>query len=448
MKNLVMLIGLLSCMLAPLQATDVTQAKELVKQTELAASCQEIQQYLTLPAGTSAEQRALVAVTLAATESKNENPAEISAAFYNIRKNTAHLLLSDTDFVWESQAWVGKGRNGHFYNSEYRQTRIVNDTSSGVTWAHDHQTIYAYDGSGKLNISTYQSWESSNWVNESMGTHSYDGDGNLTQVLGQVWTGSAWDNSSKWIGSYSSGRVDSIIIQIWWSGTSIWKNEIKYTYAYDGNGNPTLWLVQEWDGNAWTNDSRFTDTYNASGDLVHTLIEEWQSDAWVVSVKHDRTYDASHHEILAVSSVWEGTDWVEALKDSTKYTGGLPTERVEVNLLAATVSRTQYAYDADDNNTQVLSQDWVQSEGQWVNVSRLVRVFGVPAISCGDFNASGLADISDVVYLVAYVFFAGPAPADPRGGDVNCSGAVNVGDIVYLINYIFRGGPAPCEACP
>lgn len=29
-------------------------------------------------------------------------------------------------------------------------------------------------------------------------------------------------------------------------------------------------------------------------------------------------------------------------------------------------------------------------------------------------------------------------------GDVNCDGVVNVSDVVYLINYLFINGPAPC----
>ena len=447
MKKMATVIGLLFCLLSLLMVAGVTHAKDLDKQAELLASCQKIQQYLTLPPETSPEQRALVAVSLAASETENNNPAELSAVLHDLRGLTIYKL-SDTTFDWISDAWVGTDRTTYTYGSGNHQTCAVSDTSSGVTWAHDHQTIDTYDGSGKLSTITYQLWESSSWVNETMATYTYDGEGHMTQVFGQAWSGAAWVNSSKWTATYSSGRVNSIIIQIWWSGTSIWKNEIKYTYAYDGNGNLTVWLVQEWEGDAWTNDSRFTDMYNASGDLIRTLIETWQSAAWANSVRHDYTCDASHREILAVSSVWEETDWVEALKDSSKYTGDLLTEEVEVNLLAAVVSRTQYAYDADCNNTQVLGQEWDESEEQWVNVSRFVRVYEAPAVLCGDVNASGDVNIVDVVYLVAYIFSGGAAPNPLAAGDVDCSGEINIADIVYLINYVFRGGPAPCDACP
>ena len=68
---------------------------------------------------------------------------------------------------------------------------------------------------------------------------------------------------------------------------------------------------------------------------------------------------------------------------------------------------------------------------------------------CGDCTGEGRVDVSDVVYLIGYLFKAGPAPDPLCKGDVTCDGTVEAGDLVYLINYFFRFGPAPCfECCP
>ncbi len=67
--------------------------------------------------------------------------------------------------------------------------------------------------------------------------------------------------------------------------------------------------------------------------------------------------------------------------------------------------------------------------------------------ACGDANGSGTVNISDAVYLIAYIFSGGPAPSPLLAGDANCSGSVNISDAVYLIAYIFSGGPAPCAGC-
>ncbi len=71
-----------------------------------------------------------------------------------------------------------------------------------------------------------------------------------------------------------------------------------------------------------------------------------------------------------------------------------------------------------------------------------------PQYICGDCDGDQLINISDVVYLVSYVFGGGPPPDPSEAGDVDCSGTVNISDIVYLINYIFGSGAVPCAECP
>ncbi len=68
--------------------------------------------------------------------------------------------------------------------------------------------------------------------------------------------------------------------------------------------------------------------------------------------------------------------------------------------------------------------------------------------SCGDINLVPQISISDVVYLIQYIFAAGPPPPDLTSVDVNCDSTTSVADAVYLVNYIFAGGLAPCANCP
>jgi hypothetical protein len=62
----------------------------------------------------------------------------------------------------------------------------------------------------------------------------------------------------------------------------------------------------------------------------------------------------------------------------------------------------------------------------------------------GDANGDDAIDISDAVFLIAYIFSGGPAPSPLWRGDANCDGVIDISDAVYLIAYIFSGGPAPC----
>jgi hypothetical protein len=66
---------------------------------------------------------------------------------------------------------------------------------------------------------------------------------------------------------------------------------------------------------------------------------------------------------------------------------------------------------------------------------------------CGDADGNSIVNISDVVYLISYIFGGGPAPDPLLSGDADCNEIVNISDAVYLIAYIFGGGPEPCAAC-
>ncbi len=63
-------------------------------------------------------------------------------------------------------------------------------------------------------------------------------------------------------------------------------------------------------------------------------------------------------------------------------------------------------------------------------------------------NVDSLSDVnvSDLTYLVEYLFKGGPPPACQDEADVNADSALNVDDLTYLVSYLFKGGTAP-EPC-
>ncbi len=63
---------------------------------------------------------------------------------------------------------------------------------------------------------------------------------------------------------------------------------------------------------------------------------------------------------------------------------------------------------------------------------------------CGDANADGTVNVSDVNYIINYVFLGGPPPQPVLAcGDANSDEAVNNSDAVWITNYIFIGGAPP-----
>jgi hypothetical protein len=73
----------------------------------------------------------------------------------------------------------------------------------------------------------------------------------------------------------------------------------------------------------------------------------------------------------------------------------------------------------------------------------------------GDANSDGVitpiksrtdaVNIGDIVFMVNYLYQAGPTPCPYHAGDANCDGIVDIADVVCLINYLFRGGDLPCQ---
>jgi hypothetical protein len=61
----------------------------------------------------------------------------------------------------------------------------------------------------------------------------------------------------------------------------------------------------------------------------------------------------------------------------------------------------------------------------------------------GDANDDGIVNVSDVVFLISWIFGDGPAPTCMDQADADGNGIVNISDAVYLVSYIFGGGPAP-----
>ncbi|MDH3937559.1 MAG: hypothetical protein OEV68_09520 [candidate division Zixibacteria bacterium] len=71
----------------------------------------------------------------------------------------------------------------------------------------------------------------------------------------------------------------------------------------------------------------------------------------------------------------------------------------------------------------------------------------------GNVNGSrcdcNIIDISDLVFLIDYMFQNGPEPPNWDEADINGSGTlpIDISDLVYLIDYMFSGGPPPPD-CP
>jgi len=88
---------------------------------------------------------------------------------------------------------------------------------------------------------------------------------------------------------------------------------------------------------------------------------------------------------------------------------------------------------------------WFIQAGSSVNVFQRMVQTETPTMKQADITDDGVFDISDILFLLNYLFKNGPAPKPLQNANVNCDDTINIGDVVYLVNYVYRNGPPPCN---
>ena len=93
----------------------------------------------------------------------------------------------------------------------------------------------------------------------------------------------------------------------------------------------------------------------------------------------------------------------------------------------------------DDNCPNIYNPDQADTDGDGIGNACC-------CVTRADINRDGSTDVSDLAYMVDYLFRSGQEPGCPDEVDLDASGGINVTDLAYLIDYLFQGGPepAPC----
>lgn len=84
------------------------------------------------------------------------------------------------------------------------------------------------------------------------------------------------------------------------------------------------------------------------------------------------------------------------------------------------------------------------SAGHFTNYTTGVS-FSYRTWVCGDVTGDGVnVNLTDLTYLVNYLFQSGPPPASVQAADGNCDGQLNLTDLTRLVNYLFVNNQPLC----
>ena len=147
---------------------------------------------------------------------------------------------------------------------------------------------------------------------------------------------------------------------------------------------------------------------------------------------------------------------VDKIQFKLTNTGTSKTYNLNLELASANLN-PMFAHDSislSEFSSHLITPNWAELDTQAVTIfidNNLDGVFDETLfvenqyLIRGDVNRDRKVTVSDVIYLINYLFRSGSAPYPIQSGDVNCDGRITVSDVVYLINYLFKGGPPPCK---
>ncbi len=134
---------------------------------------------------------------------------------------------------------------------------------------------------------------------------------------------------------------------------------------------------------------------------------------------------------------------IEAVVTNITRPDSSNTEYVMINIAGSDV----YYYNASYSNPGVYHLT-IQANNAYGD-SAFSSEYSFKIAKCADINNDGTGpDITDLVYLVDYMFQGGPEPPIMCQCDIDGNGVgPDIADLVHLVDYMFQGGPPPGDCC-
>lgn len=181
---------------------------------------------------------------------------------------------------------------------------------------------YTYTNEGLWNTETYSLLENNRWMPSDKCEFSYDENGNTTRELHFKWDEENWTpyyNMENYFGA--TGLTDSIITSRF---DSVWRNESKMVYTYEGE-NITELMISYFNNEEWQENSKYEYEYNEDGQLACEIFSTIRNGQWRLSSKDSLCYENGQctERLIYMRTMWGGNGWMLRGKTVFEYDGDL-----------------------------------------------------------------------------------------------------------------------------
>jgi hypothetical protein len=261
-----------------------------------------------------------------------------------------------------------------------------------------------------------------------------DGSGNV-YVTGRSYGGPATDYD------FATVKYDPNGAELWVRRYTLPSSFLDYprVIAADGAGN--VYVTGQSEGNSSSYDYA-TVKYSSGGDEL--WVQRYDGNGDYDDIPFDMAIDTAANVYVTGTSAQgnhypTNEDFITIKYDSSgsqiwlkQYDGPPGGQTDEATAIAVSSSGHVYVT-GESNSTVAPSYDYDFATIEYFQGE--VR---------GDANGDAVINVSDVIYLVNYLFRGGDPPEPIETGDVNCDETTDVADVLYLVNYLYRDGPLPC----
>jgi hypothetical protein len=167
---------------------------------------------------------------------------------------------------------------------------------------------------------------------------------------------------------------------------------------------------------------------------------------WTAPGDDENTGQALYYDLrYSYDDIANEQDYLTAYRYTTG--GSYPAEAGKTDSVYVLISQLEDFSDQTAMYVALRAEDDAMNGGP-LGSSRQVGLgccIGVRGNVDGDLEQN--VNITDVTYLLSYLFDGGSVPGCPDEADANADSLINVQDVVHIIAYLFGGGPAPA-GCP